>query len=171
MLERSFLRGGVRSRWRGGCSRFCAVEPPHGVRADAREDDRARRFGLLGLVVLALVVRADELSVNEDMIVLMERVDDGLAAFCGGYFRLSRQFAGQTTWVAKPELSRMLDCVVVNLLLIYVWVRPFRRTNPRPRLRTQESVAALSFGMVPSTRRTNRGPTRPASPSRQNPNP
>src|SRR6267378_6629716 len=34
----------------------------------------------------------------------------------------------------------------------------FRRTNPPPRLRTQESVAALSFGMLPSTRRTNRGP-------------
>jgi hypothetical protein len=36
-------------------------------------------------------------------------------------------------------------------------LQAFRRTNPPPRLRTQESVAALSFGMVPSTRRTNRG--------------
>jgi hypothetical protein len=35
--------------------------------------------------------------------------------------------------------------------------------------RNQESVAAFSFGMVPSTRKTNRGPTRPASPPRQNP--
>jgi hypothetical protein len=30
-----------------------------------------------------------------------------------------RQFAGQTTRVAKPELSGCLDCVVVNLLLMH----------------------------------------------------
>ena len=43
---------------------------------------RVRRFGafaLLGLAVLALVLRADELSVNEDMVALVERVRDGLA--------------------------------------------------------------------------------------------
>src|SRR5262245_44206342 len=33
------------------------------------------------------------------------------------------------------------------------------RTNPPPRLVPRESVAAVSFGMVPSARRTNRGPT------------
>lgn len=67
VLERSFPRGALRSRWRGGRSRFRAAEPPHGVGAD----DRARRFGLLGLAVLALVLRADELSVNEDKVALV----------------------------------------------------------------------------------------------------
>src|SRR5215472_5343798 len=65
MLERSFPRGALRSRWHGGRSCFRAAEPPHGVGAD----DRARRFGLLGLAVLALVLRADGLSVDEDMVV------------------------------------------------------------------------------------------------------
>jgi hypothetical protein len=40
----------------------------------------------------------------------------------------------------------------------YACPQAFRRTNPPPELRTQESLAALSFEMAPGTRRTNRGP-------------
>src|SRR6516162_4561050 len=47
-----------------------------------------------------------------------------------------------------------------NGAFISDYARPqaFRRTNPPPRLRTRESVAVLSFGMVPAPRRTNREP-------------
>ena len=88
---------------------------------------------------------------------------DALCCFSEPHFRIPSELP--TVRRADPSGCQAgdsvgcLDSLVVNLFLIYVWVRPFRRTNPPPRGGTQESVAALSFGMVPATRRTNRGPT------------
>ena len=61
-----------------------------------------------------------------------------------------RQFAGQTTRVAMPELSGMSRWRSGQSTLD-AWVRPFHRTTLQLRLRTQESAATLSPGTVPST--------------------
>ena len=82
-----------------------------------------------------------------------------------------RQFAGQTTRVAKPELSGM-SRLRSGQSTLDAWVRPFRRTTLQLRLRTQESAAALSPGTVPSTiRTTSQHRQQLASPMRQPPNP
>src|SRR5260370_21394812 len=81
-----------------------------------------------------------------------------------------RQFAGQTTRVAMPELSGM-SRLRSGQSTLGAWVRPFRRTTLQLRLRTQESAAALSPATVPSTIRTNKDPKKLASPMRQSPNP
>lgn len=65
-----------RLRWH---FRLRAAQPPEGVGANAPEDCELRGLGFLGLAVLALILRADELSVNKDMVGLVERVRDGLA--------------------------------------------------------------------------------------------
>jgi hypothetical protein len=75
--KRSVFRSGLRSRRLGG--HFRAAQPPHGVGAHAPENDDCRGLGLLGLAVLALVLRAEELSVNKDMVALVERPREGLA--------------------------------------------------------------------------------------------
>jgi hypothetical protein len=59
--------------------RLSAAEPAHGVGTHAPEDRELRGLGLLRLAVLALVLRADELSVHEDMVALVDRVGNGLA--------------------------------------------------------------------------------------------
>jgi hypothetical protein len=68
-------------RARRGCwyIRFRAAETPHCIRALAPEDGDLRGPGLLGLAVLALALRADEPSVQKDMVALVERVGDGFA--------------------------------------------------------------------------------------------
>ena len=83
--RRSVFRCVLRSRGRNGHFRFRAAQPPHGVGAHAPEDRELRNLGFPGLAVLALVLRADELSVNEDMIALPERVRDGLAEAVKGH--------------------------------------------------------------------------------------
>jgi hypothetical protein len=77
--ERSVFRSWLRSRRLRGHFRFRAAQPPDGIGADAPEDGDLRGLGLLRLAVLVLVFRADELSVNQDMVALVERVRDGLA--------------------------------------------------------------------------------------------
>ena len=92
-----------------GRFRFRGAEPPHGVCANTPEDDRVGSLGLLGLAVLSRVLRADELSVNKDMIALVQRRRDGLAeAFEGISYvesdRLRLSFAirtGERPW-ARP---------------------------------------------------------------------
>jgi hypothetical protein len=75
-----------------------------------------------------------------------------------------RQFAGQTTRVAMPELS-VMSRLRSGQSTLDAWVRPFRRTALQLRLRTQESAATLSPGTVPSTIRTgNNWRARGASP-------
>jgi len=70
-----------RLRCRSLCRRFRfrPAQPPNRIRAHAPEDGELCRLRFLGLAVLALVLRADELSVNEDMVALVECVRDGLA--------------------------------------------------------------------------------------------
>jgi hypothetical protein len=94
--------------------------------------------------------------------------------FCDGQRRVEllpdgRQLAGQTTWVAMPELS--VSRLRSGQSTLDAWVRPFRRTTLQLRLRTQESAAALSPGTVPSTIRTSKARQKLASPMRQPPNP
>src|SRR5579859_313754 len=78
-------------RRRLGCRNLCrrfrfrTAEPPNGIRPDAPEDGELRGFRFLGLAVLALVLRADELSINKDMVTLLERVRDGLAEAVEGH--------------------------------------------------------------------------------------
>jgi len=64
---------------------FRAAEPAYGVRAHTPEDGELRGLGLLGLAVLALVLRAYELSVHEDVVALPERVGDGLTEAVKGH--------------------------------------------------------------------------------------
>jgi len=77
--EGSVFRSRLRSRRLRRHFRFRAAQPPDGIGAHAPEDGDLRGLGLLGLAVLALVFRADELSVNQDMVALVERVGNGLA--------------------------------------------------------------------------------------------
>ena len=81
-----------------------------------------------------------------------------------------RQFAVQTTRVAKPELSGM-SLLRSGQSTLDAWVRPFRRTTLQLRLRTQESAAALLPGTVPSTIRTSKDRKKRASRSASPPNP
>ncbi len=67
------------ARSRGRHFRFRAAQPAHGVGANAPEDSDLRGLGLLGLAVLVLVLRANELAVNEDVVALVKRIGDGLA--------------------------------------------------------------------------------------------
>lgn len=73
-------RSVVRTRFR--CGRLCghfrlgAAQPPDRVGAHAPEDGELRGLRFLRLSVLALVFRADELSVNKDMVALVERCRD-----------------------------------------------------------------------------------------------
>ena len=74
--------GGLGSDFRAGRRgdfRFGAAEPAHGVGTNAPEDGNLRGLSLLGLAVLAIVLGADELSGNQDMVAFMKRVRDGLA--------------------------------------------------------------------------------------------
>ena len=74
--------GGLGSGFRAGRRgdfRFGPAEPAHGVGAHAPEDGDLRGLSLLGLAVLALVLGADKLSVNKDMVAFVQRVRDGLA--------------------------------------------------------------------------------------------
>jgi hypothetical protein len=66
-LKRNFVRGRFGSRCGRGCFCFRAAEPPNGVPTHAPGDNGIARIGLLGLAVLALELRADELSVYEDI--------------------------------------------------------------------------------------------------------
>jgi hypothetical protein len=75
--ERSVFRSRLRSRRLRRHFRFRAAEPTDGIGAHAPEDGDLRGLGLLGLAVL--VFRADKLSVNQDMVALVERVRNGLA--------------------------------------------------------------------------------------------
>src|SRR5260370_34210758 len=79
-LSASFDAG--RCRWHFG---FRAAEPADGVGANAPEDGDLRGLRFLGLAVLALVHRTDELSVHEDVVALVERVGDGLAEAVEGH--------------------------------------------------------------------------------------
>src|SRR5260370_20652086 len=81
-----------------------------------------------------------------------------------------RQFAGQTTRVAMPELSGM-SRLRSGQSTLGAWVRPFRRTTLQLRLRTQESAAALSPRTGPSTIRTSKDLNNLTSPTRHSPNP
>jgi hypothetical protein len=76
--ERGVFRSRLWGRLRGHF-RFRAAEPPDGIGAHAPEHGDLRGLGLLGLAVLVLVFRADELSVNQDMVALVERVRDRFA--------------------------------------------------------------------------------------------
>ena len=77
--KRCIFRRRLRGRSLCRRFRFCPAQPPDGIRADAPEGSDFRRLRFLRLSVLALVLRADELSVNKDMVALPERVRDGLA--------------------------------------------------------------------------------------------
>jgi len=77
--KRNVFRRRLRCRSLCRRFRFRPAQPPDGIRAHAPEDSELRRLRFLGLSVLALVLRADELSVNEDMVALVERARDGLA--------------------------------------------------------------------------------------------
>src|ERR1043166_6218556 len=77
--EGSVFRSGLRSRRLRRYFRFRAAQPADGIGTYAPEDGDLRGLGLLGLAVLALVFRADELSVTQDMVPLVERVGKGLA--------------------------------------------------------------------------------------------
>ena len=77
--ERRIVRGRFRARCRRRSFSFRSAEPPHGVGADAPEDGDFRRLGLLGLAVLALILRANEHPVDEDVVALVKRIGDGLA--------------------------------------------------------------------------------------------
>lgn len=77
--KRRVFCSGLRSKRLRWHFRFRAAQPPHGVGANAPEDGELRPLRFLGLSVLALVLRANELSVNEDMVAIVERVRDGLA--------------------------------------------------------------------------------------------
>jgi hypothetical protein len=57
--------------------RLSATEPAHGIGAHAPEDRELRGLGFLGLAVLVLALRADDLSVYEDVVALVEGVGDG----------------------------------------------------------------------------------------------
>ena len=115
MLKQSLLRGGLRSRCRGGRFGFRAAEPPHGVRTDAPEDDRIRSLGFLGLAILALVLRADEVSVNEDMVAFLERVRDGLAEAVEGHDAVPLGFRLPLVVRALPRLLRTESRTDVDL--------------------------------------------------------
>src|SRR6266851_1791481 len=75
--KRSVFRSRLRCRRCSGHFRLRTAQPPHGVRANARQDSELRGLAHLGLAVLALAVRADELSINQDRVALAERVHDG----------------------------------------------------------------------------------------------
>jgi hypothetical protein len=70
---------------RRGDFRFRAAEPADGVGAHAPEDSDLRGLGFLGLAVLAVVLRADEHAVHEDVIALMERAGQRLAEAVEGH--------------------------------------------------------------------------------------
>ena|SRR5215510_10451326 len=77
----------------------------------APENGELRSPRLLGLAVLAFVLRADELSVNQDMVAFVERLHDGLAEAVGGLpdaTRLSRpirllRFSRSVAWRQKER--------------------------------------------------------------------
>jgi len=71
------------TRRSSGNFRFRPAQSPDGIRADAPEDGELRGLSFLGLAVLALVLGADELSVNQDMVALVDRVRDGLTEAIG----------------------------------------------------------------------------------------
>ena len=75
--ERSVFRSRLRNRRLRWHFRFRAAQPPDGVGANAPEDSELRGLGFLGFAVLALVLGADELSVNQDMVALVKRVGNG----------------------------------------------------------------------------------------------
>jgi len=79
-LERSTVRARLGSRCRCGSFRFRMAEPPHRVCANDSKDDGVGGLRLPGLAALALVFRADELSVNKDVIAHVQRHRDALAA-------------------------------------------------------------------------------------------
>src|SRR5215831_8511407 len=83
--KRRFVRGPLRRRSLSRRFRFRAAQPPNGIGAYAPEDGEVRRLRFLGLAVLALVLRANELSVNQDMVALLERIRDGLAEAVEGH--------------------------------------------------------------------------------------
>jgi hypothetical protein len=92
----SVLASGFASCYRQFC--FSTAEPAHGVRAHAQKSVELHILGLLRLAVLAFVLRAYELSVNEDMVILVEGVRDGLAEALEGIsawnlFAFARPFA------------------------------------------------------------------------------
>jgi len=69
----------LRRRRNGWRFRLRPAQSPDGVGANAPEHGDLRGLGLLGLAILALVLRANELSVNEDMVALVESVRAGFA--------------------------------------------------------------------------------------------
>jgi hypothetical protein len=73
LIWRRFMRGWL--RW--GFT-FRTAEPPDGVGAHAPKDVDFRRLSLLGFTILAFVLGTDELSVNEDMVALAQRIRDGI---------------------------------------------------------------------------------------------
>jgi hypothetical protein len=77
--ERSVFRSRLRSQRLRGHFRFRAAQAPDGIGANAPENGDVRGLGLFGLAVLSLVFRADELSINQDMVALVERVRDRFA--------------------------------------------------------------------------------------------
>jgi hypothetical protein len=85
VLERSIFRCRLGTRRSRRVLSFRTAEPAHGICSHAPEDRELRGLGLLGLAILALVFRADELSVHEDVIALVERVGDGLAEAVEGH--------------------------------------------------------------------------------------
>jgi hypothetical protein len=68
-----------------GDFRFRAAEPAHGVGAHTPEYGDSSSHGFLRFAVLGLVLRADELSVNQDGVALVERVRDRFAEAVEGH--------------------------------------------------------------------------------------
>lgn len=92
----------------GGGFRFSARESLHGIGAHTPEDGELRGLGFLRLAVFALVFRADELSVNQDMVAFVSAMDSPrrLNVVIGGG---SIMELGRTGHVRLPK-----DVLVVN---------------------------------------------------------
>jgi len=72
LSERHVFRRGLGSASRSGHFRLGAAQPPDRVGTRTPEDGELRSLHFLGLAVLALVLGAAELSVNQDMVTLPE---------------------------------------------------------------------------------------------------
>ena len=104
--ERRFFRRLFRTGCCSGAFRFGAIQPTHGICAHAPEDGELCRLRFLGLAVLALVLRADELSVNKDMVALVERVREGFAEAVEGHDAVPLGFRLPLVVRVLPRLLR-----------------------------------------------------------------
>ncbi len=146
------FRAGLRAHSGRWYIRFRAAEAPQGIRAHAREDGDLRGPGLLGLAVLALALRADELSVHKDMVALVELVGDRLAeAIEGDAMPLDFRNLFASVFFHEHGVERAHDVAsdVPYLVRIRVWAEEEIRLGNLPSKSGNILEAILYRGELP----------------------